>query len=151
MGVTFVVEELFHVGIPVINVEKSKSYFCDIFDFRVEDEFDVDVSKIYGVPNGLLHCVILKGSWGKIELLKNIHPEFTPPQAVGRVCPIFHIAMFVTDSDTIVEKVKAAGYEIWTEGIVRVPKNHQIVPGCRIVYLGGPDGIVVEILERPKK
>lgn len=144
------VEQFFHVGIPVIDLEKCKSFFCDIFDFQVELEFNTDSSKTYGVNNAMLRIVFLKGPGGRIELLKNIHPDFTPPPPVGRVAPISHFALFVKDLEGIIAKVKAAGYEIWTEGIRVAPEDHPIIPGCRGVYVGGPDNIVVEILERPK-
>lgn len=145
------VEQFFHVGIAVIDLEKCKSFFCDIFDYQVELEFDTDSRKTYGVPNAFLRVAFLKGPGGQIELLKNIHPNFTPAPPVGRVAPISHFALYVKDLESIIEKVKAAGYEVWTEGIRVAPDNHPIIPGCRGVYICGPENIVVEIIERPKK
>lgn len=145
------IEQFFHVGIPVVELEQCKSFLCDIFDFQLEAEFESDASKTYGIAYGLLQIAFLKCPGGRIELLKNIHPDFIPPPRTGRRVPTYHIAVYVEDLETMMERVKTAGFEIWTEGIRSAPDNHPVVPGCRGVYVSGPDNIVVEMLERPKK
>ena len=129
-----VVEQFFHVGIPVIDLEKCKSFFCDIFDFQLEIEFESDASKTYGMTNGLLRIAFLHGPGGQVELLKNIHTDFTPPSPVGRVVPVYHIALFVRDLESMINMVKAAGYEIWSEDIRVAPADHPVIPGYRGVY-----------------
>lgn len=57
---------------------------------------------------------------------------------------IDHIGFFVKDIDTVYAELKAKGAEFTSE--VHTPR-----PGIRIMFLRGPHGISVELLERDAK
>jgi catechol 2,3-dioxygenase-like lactoylglutathione lyase family enzyme len=146
--------ELDHVAITVTDMEKSIAFYRDILQMELSIDFETDeLSPFLAVPGVKVRSVIFKkGRSGKgmVELLafrcpdgKPMHPERTPFD------PGLWMLSFETDD------VEAAYEDLLEKGVEFVnPPSRLNVPGMgihNVVLIKGPDGVLVELVERPAK
>jgi catechol 2,3-dioxygenase-like lactoylglutathione lyase family enzyme len=136
-----------HVAIVVTDVEKSKAFFR-LLGFE-EDKTAVisgeQMSRYMGVPGieAEHHTLVLRNSTPRceVQLLKYRHPDpiANPNAATLTQIGFNHLCFAVGDLDSELSRLKANG--------VRLRNEVMDFHGRRIVFLSGPEGIVVELAE----
>jgi catechol 2,3-dioxygenase-like lactoylglutathione lyase family enzyme len=125
-----------HIGITCKDIEKSKKFYIENFDFKVVREFDVpekDINQIFGI-NSDAHIVSLKGERDQeIELFSFSGKEFC--ECTGNIS---HFALFVSKRKETAEKIKATGFET-----IIVDRGE----GREVYFVKDPDGVLIELKE----
>lgn len=141
------VKRLEHVGLVVDDLETVVEFFADLgFEqgggvMRVEGDW---VDRMIGIDGAQMDVVSVSapdGS-GRIELTKFVTAaDKEPPQSLSaNLLGFRHVAYIVDDLDSIIERLRGKGLdtvgEIVTYGNV-----------FRMCYVGGPEGLIVELAE----
>lgn len=139
-----------HTGITVRDLDRAEAMFRDLFGFETFSRAPRDpsiISAVTGVPGVTVEIAYMRNGATNIELLCYTVPggnvDYRP-----RPCDFgsLHMAMNVTDMDTILEKARAWPLEQVGEVIVidQGPNT-----GSRIVYMRTPEeGLIIEIIEK---
>jgi len=140
------IQGLNHVGLGVENLERSVQFYTEIMgmeiDYRAYHEGKA-ISDVVGVENAILDiCVVKKGPC-EIELIeyKNRAPtpeDYKPQNEPG----LIHISFAVSSVDEVYERIKAFGYEAYSDPMV-TREN-----GPKICYVKGPDNVIFELYEK---
>ena len=135
-----------HVGIVVDDLELVTAFFVDLgFErsdpMRVEGEWVDRVVGLDGVQLDMVSVNAPDGS-GRIELTKFLRPA--DPEAAQRPpanrLGLRHIAYIVDDLDRVIEGLRGKGLE--TVGDIVTYEDV-----FRLCYVGGPEGLIVELAE----
>ena len=118
--------ELDHAGVYVADVERSVAFYCDVLGLREHTRFSFGDEKL----------VFLAAGAGWIELIKTPETE----RGTGLVD---HFALRVDDLDALLPRLRAARVRVLDETPLEVPQL-----GARILFVLGPDGERVELIER---
>ncbi len=145
-GVAMITEFL-HVGVTVIDLEKSISFYKEVIgmeeEYRAYHEGEI-VSQVVGLKNARnKSCVLRKGNV-RVELLDYFNEEKkkTTKKKEQDDPGLVHIAFLVDDADSTYEKINALGYEFTTVPVETRKK------GGKIAYFTGPDNVVIELYEK---
>lgn len=139
-----------HLNIVVSDLDRSIAFFRLLgFDEGLGAELDpAFLAQLTGIAgaDGRFVTMHHPGSNVTIELLKFVTDGVADPQ-LGRADRIGlrHLAFAVTDIETTVAELHAAGVE-FLSSIQTWEKT-----GKRLVYLHGPDGILLELAEYPRE
>lgn len=136
-----------YVGVVVDDLDAVAAFFRDLGFEReggavVEGEAVDKITGLDGVRAEVVMVRVPDGS-GKLELVKYDAPadiEGTPPVAANRL-GFRHIAIDVDDLDTIVDGLRANGFD--TVGEVRDFEDIY-----RLCYVRGPEGLIIELAEQ---
>jgi catechol 2,3-dioxygenase-like lactoylglutathione lyase family enzyme len=145
-GGTGVVRRFDHVGLVVDDLELVTEFFVGLgFErtapMRIEDKW---VDRVVGLDDVQLEMVSVNapdGS-GRIELTK-FHQPVDPATAQSPLpnrLGFRHIAYVVDDIDRVVERLRGKGLD--TVGDI---VNYEGI--FRLCYVGGPEGLIVELAE----
>lgn len=112
-----------HIGVYVRDLERSLSFYAEVFGFPLKERHTSGEAKIalLDIGDGLLELVQRPGSPG------------APPAGNWS-----HVALKVDDFDAMVEKLGGMGVEM---RLVSRPDN-------RLCFFSDPDGHVVELMEK---
>lgn len=139
------VKSMNHVGLSVVNLEKSVEFYTDVFDMEIDYRAYHEgkpISDVVGVENATLDvCVVRKGDC-KIELIE--YGNRVDPKGHKRQNEpgLIHISFEVDDVVAVYEKVKSLGYEFYSSPMVTRPN------GPKICYFKGPDNVTMELYEK---
>ncbi len=136
-----------HVNIVVSNLDETKAFFIK-FGFEVGDESELSgewISSIVGLPDVKARYVTLSlpGTETNLELIEYASPPSEKDPNMNRANQIGfrHIAFEVDNIDDVVHSMKDKGIKFLSE-INTYPKT-----GKRLVYLWGPDSILLELAQ----
>jgi catechol 2,3-dioxygenase-like lactoylglutathione lyase family enzyme len=142
-----VVKEFLHVGISVIDLEKSVKFYTDVMqmdlDYRTKNKGEI-ISRIVGVKDADFDVAVVRKGSLRIELLdykseekkkKATYPAQDQPGLV-------HISFLVDDVQKEYERIKAMGFEFNSPPMV-AREN-----GPTIAYFKGVDHVVIELFEK---
>jgi len=141
-----------HVNIVVSDLERAASFF-EAFGFSSTEPAELAgewISSIVGLKDVCARYVVLSdpGSSTNIELIAYVNPPPKPPDpdiGAPNHLGLRHIAFEVEDIESEVSRLRQVGVAFKSE--VRVyPKT-----GKKLVYFHGPDGILLEFAEYPKR
>ncbi len=139
------VKSLNHVGLSVVNLEKSVKFYTEVLgmeiDYRAYHE-GKPISDVVGVKKANLQvCVVRKGDC-KIELIE--YGNRVDPKGHKRQNEpgLIHISFEVDDVDEVYQTVRDLGYEFYSQPMVTRPG------GPRICYFKGPDDVTMELYEK---
>jgi catechol 2,3-dioxygenase-like lactoylglutathione lyase family enzyme len=130
------IHRLDHIHVYCSDPEASLDFYTNVFEAEV-------LGKAYGSDGGVRHFMRLGG----ISLVLAPYPQGTVP-AVPTVYRdgiyehgygIGHFGLHVENVDRAVETARQRGANILAE-----PKEFI---GARFAYVGGPDGVIIELLE----
>lgn len=139
-----------HLNIVVSDLEKSIAFFRLIgFEEGLGAELDpAFLARLTGIAGADGRFVTMRhpGSQTTIELLKFAKDSGADPQ-LGRADRIGlrHLAFAVDDITSTVARLQAAGVSFLS------PIQTWEKTGKRLVYLYGPDGILLELAEYPRR
>jgi catechol 2,3-dioxygenase-like lactoylglutathione lyase family enzyme len=137
-----------HINIVVSNLYKAREFFFLLgFSEGLGAELDsAFLERLTGIAGAKGRFITLNhpGSNVTLELLQFAADSGTDP-ALGRADRIGlrHLAFAVTDIEATVAGLRAAGVEFLS------PIQTWEKTGKRLVYLYGPDGILLELAEYP--
>lgn len=139
-----------HVNIVVTDLEEAIAFFS-LFGFRVTHEGDLSgpwISEITGLEEVRAHYAALQipGSKISVELIAYDAPQSLPGEHIGAANAVGfrHLAFEVAGIEDEVQRLKASG--------VRFLSDVRVYPetGKKLVYLSGPDNILLELAEYPE-
>lgn len=137
-----------HINIVVSDLAKATEFFSLLgFAQGLGAELDATfLEKLTGIAGARGRFVTMRhdGSPTTIELLHFAAGSGADPQ-LGRADRIGlrHLAFAVTDIDAVVDRLRDAGVEFLS------PIQTWEKTGKRLIYLYGPDGILLELAEYP--
>ena len=139
-----------HIGIIVNDLSAAKAFFVDL-GLEVLGEWTVEgdpiVERVIGLDNVKNAAVMLgmPGGGADIELVQFLTPadeggiQQLPANALG----IRHISFAVDDLEAVVAHLKKKGTELFSE--------IQDLGGYKLLYVRGPEGIILELAEQVEK
>ncbi|MGP4021456.1 VOC family protein [Saccharopolyspora sp. 5N708] len=138
-----------HTGITVASLADSLEFWVGVLGFKhlYTTRFPNDpfIENVVGVPGAALVLAMVEGPGHSIELLEYSAPgerHIMKPRScdVGSV----HVALLVDDLDALLDRMKQAGWNpVGTPQTVVEGER----AGLRLVYVRGPDGATVELLQ----
>ena len=130
-----------HVGQVVTDLERSKRFYCDLLDFRIEREIqppDEASSQLLSLtpPLGMTACYLSRDGL-VLELLHFSADGQARPAVVRQMNEpgLTHLSLSVTDLDRVLERVAEFGGEVIA--------SSNIGAG---VFIRDPDGQLIELL-----
>ena len=143
--------KLDHLNIVVRDLNSAVRFFGH-FGFEVDDEADLSgewISDVVGLKevNARYARLTSNNSSVQIELICYRHPPSPETSGIDQANGIGyrHIAFQVDDIDGEAERLAAAGVHFLS------PVHTYPRTGKRIVYGRGPEGILIELAQYPKK
>jgi len=130
------VHRLDHIHIYCSDTDASLKFYAEIFKAEV-------VNTAQG-PDGGIRCMLRLGGF---SLILAPYPEGTDPQLPSEYQDgiykhgygIGHFGLQVENLDAAIDTLRQRGATILNE-----PRNS---PSARFAYVGGPDGVIIELLE----
>lgn len=143
------IKSIHHTGISVSNMENSLRFYRDLIGMKVERDVIVsgkEIGEVNNLGEAQVRIVILEFSGGQIELLEFLSPRGKPLAPEIRLCDhaITHIAFEVDDINELYNQWVAKGISFNSP-----PRAMRGGKGNTCAFLHDPDGIAVEILQRP--
>lgn len=125
-----------HIGITCKDIEESKKFYIENFNFEVTREFHVskkDIQQLFGIESDA-EIVSLKGDKDQeLELFNFANKKFSKCQG-----NISHLALFVGARKETAEKLKAKGFET-----IVLDRGE----GKKAYFCKDPNGVLVELRE----
>jgi lactoylglutathione lyase len=115
-----------HVGVHVVDLERSIAFYRDVLGLRVEARFSLGDEQL----------VFLASELARIELIF----DGTGQRPSGA---LDHVALHVDDVDAWLGRLRTAGARIIDE----VPLEISAIE-ARIAFVAGPDGERIELIQR---
>ncbi|MGH3276575.1 MAG: VOC family protein [Streptosporangiaceae bacterium] len=142
-----------HVGLTVRDIDASLAFWRDQLGFRELGRGVVQwehLDRIIGLAGTHIEWVELEmPGVAFLELFAYRHPPNLPLPAGGMNRPgSIHICLEVQEIDDLVARLLAAGYQTRSKEVVTIPCGAYL--GYKCVYLLDPDGVTVELSERPR-
>jgi catechol 2,3-dioxygenase-like lactoylglutathione lyase family enzyme len=145
------IKRLDHLNIVVSDLQRASAFFT-LLGFRSSDPAALSgewISSIVGLKDVQARYVILShpGSDATIELLEYQNPSSERDADLDKANQIGyrHIAFEVDDIEMEVERLKKSGVKFISD--VKVYEK----TGKKLAYLYGPEGILLELAQYPKK
>jgi catechol 2,3-dioxygenase-like lactoylglutathione lyase family enzyme len=118
-----------HLHLRSPDPERAAAFYTELLGARETTRLD---------NNGALRIVL---DLGGVAVFVEQVPAATPTPPPAPFVGIEHIGLVVDDIAGAIEELRAKGVAILAE-----PK--QIKPGLSIAFIGGPDGVRIELLQR---
>jgi catechol 2,3-dioxygenase-like lactoylglutathione lyase family enzyme len=138
-----------HTGLTVRSLEKSLSFYRDIFGFEIVFQWNPQapyIAELLGYPTVDLHSAILRipNSEVYLELLEYRGiPQVINDMSNGNVGNA-HIAFYVDELEPLYKRLIELGVKSVSKPVTPTIGPNQ---GGRAVYLIDPDGFRVELIE----
>lgn len=140
------VKRIDHIGINFEDLSAAKEFFVDL-GLEVQGEADMEgplLNNVTALDNAKTKIVMVGPPDGgtSIELVKYYAPtdEKGVQPSLANTLGIRHIAFEVEDIEGIVAKLRQKGAELFSE-----IQNYEDI--YKLVYVRGPEGVIVELAE----
>ncbi len=139
-----------HTGFTVSSLDDALAFWIDGLGFTLSHRGEMGgafLDQVTGVPGAAVRAATLLGPGHNIELL-----EYTAPADRGasppRPCDLgaAHVAFVVDDLPALLERAARHGFHPAGEP-QPIPAGRR--SGTTVVYLRGPDGLTVELMQPP--
>jgi catechol 2,3-dioxygenase-like lactoylglutathione lyase family enzyme len=147
----FTIKKIEHTGITVTSLRDALAFWVDVLGFNhlytMRFPNDRFIENVVGVAGAEIALALVEGPGHSIELLEYSAPHdrsIMKPRScdVGSV----HVAFQVDNIDAIIDRVKQSGWNpVGTPQVVTEGDR----AGLRLVYVRGPDGVTLELLQPP--
>ena len=140
------IQRMDHVGIVVDDLAAATAFFLDL-GLKLQGEGSVEgryVDRAIGLDGVRSEIAMMEtpDGHGRLELTK-FHTPSSPGgdrNAPANTPGIRHVAFAVDDIDAVVARLRARGVEL-------VGALERYEDSCRLCYVRGPEGIIVELAE----
>jgi catechol 2,3-dioxygenase-like lactoylglutathione lyase family enzyme len=142
-----------HVGLTVTDLERSIKFYTEILECTVVVEQEKEggyLAAIVGYPDAHVKMAHLQptGSSSRIELFEYCTPRSAPRDLEPRNVGNAHICFVVNDLAALYERLVSRGVTTLSPP---VEVDTGVNKGGAALYLRDPDGITLEIFQRPKR
>lgn len=148
------VSRIHHVGITVADADRSLRFYRDLLGMKVLGDnrlTQASVATLLGADSIDVRIVDLDTSDGRIvELLEYATPRGTHVDYASRDSGTAHVAFEVADLETIRARIEALGGSVISRAAVTAGDTEGIFAGVRLLYVRDPDGMILELVQRPR-
>jgi catechol 2,3-dioxygenase-like lactoylglutathione lyase family enzyme len=141
------VQMLTHIGVCVSDMERSRAFYCDVLGFEEVGDLNVNgepTDTLLDLKEVELFATYLERDGFRIELLTFASPGHigsTEARAMNQL-GFTHFSLRVADLDAICAAIERAGGRI-------LQHTRRDMGPARVVMAVDPDGIRLELIERP--
>jgi catechol 2,3-dioxygenase-like lactoylglutathione lyase family enzyme len=148
-----VVSEVDHVGLTVTDLERSIEFYTSVLECSIvmrQEKEGGYLAAIVGYPGAHVLMTHLQppGGGPRIELFQYVVPESAPRDLEPRNVGNAHICFVVDDLAVLYDRLVEKGI---TTISPPVEVDTGVNAGGASLYLYDPDGITLELFQRPKK
>ena len=144
---------LLHTGLTVRDLDRSLAFYRDTLGMETVFEQEKEggyLAAIVGYPRAHVRMAHLAfpGDGHRLELFQYLEPEPRGEPGEPRDLGITHVCLLVEDVGALHERLRSAGVDFYSDPVlVDTGAN----AGGVGVYLRDPDGITLELVQRPKE
>lgn len=140
-----------HVAITAEDVDRSLSFYCGLLGLELAGRGEASAAPefaITGIPDAVVRWADVALPDGRtLEVLQYVSPRGAPVRPRVNDPGATHLAFQVSDLDAAVERLAHGGIGPRTAPVeVQEPGAWH---GSRCVYVADPDGVTIELIERP--
>ena len=143
-----------HVGLTVIDLDRAVEFWCGRLGLRLLQrvtENDPDMASLIGEDSVEVEIADLDAGDGRIiELIKYVRPAGRPVRARSSDPGSTHIALRVDDLDEALARLEGSGARQISRHPVLLHDPGGAWDGVACCYIADPDGIIVELVQRPR-
>jgi catechol 2,3-dioxygenase-like lactoylglutathione lyase family enzyme len=147
------VTRLNHVSITVADIDRSLGFWHELLGLPLRGRGFSEaehLAAIIGIGPVRLEWAELDLPGGQmIELFRYLEPVGAQVRPRANDAGATHVCLEVDDIDDLVERLRAAGVPLRSDGAVRIADGDWA--GWRDVYAADPDGVTVELSEPPRR
>jgi diaminopimelate decarboxylase len=144
------VRGLDHVSVSCSDLDRSLGFYSELLGIPVMQRGEADgeeVSVITGVDADVLFADLDLGDGRVLELLQFMTPDARPSEARFFDPGSGHISLRVPDAEAAHAALVAAGVKVRSDPIELEEPGYWY--GAKVFYSTDPDGVTVELIERP--
>jgi catechol 2,3-dioxygenase-like lactoylglutathione lyase family enzyme len=148
-----VVNEVDHIGLTVTDLERSIEFYTSVLECTVvmrQEKVGGYLAAIVGYPDAHVLMTHLQppGGGPRIELFQYLVPESATRELEPRNVGNAHICFVVEDLDALYGRLVEKGISTISPP---VEVDTGVNAGGASLYLYDPDGITLELFQRPKR
>ncbi|MCF8169446.1 MAG: VOC family protein [Rhodoferax sp.] len=141
------ITQIRHTGLVVADLQAALWFWRDLLGFKVDkqmDEYGPHIDAIMGLENVRVTTVKMAApEGGMIELLHfQSHPDIPKWQGKPYSTGFTHIAMTVGNLDVAYKKLMDAG------AVFSAPPQYSLDGTVKVIYCRGPEGVLIELVEK---
>ncbi len=149
------IKHIDHINFVVSDLDLMLGFYRDALGLKVTKRVSISgdwIDRVVGLQGSQADVVYLETSEGpRIELIRYHHPPGPnpPKRDLPHACGLRHLAFRVCNIDTIVNQLKIAGIEFFSD-VQQVPASQvTYADGAskRLVYFRDPEGNLLEFCE----
>jgi diaminopimelate decarboxylase len=140
-----------HVSVTSEELDRSLAFYCDLLGLHLRargEAHGASEFEITGIPDASVRWADLELPHGQVlELIEYVNPRGTPSRARSNDPGATHISLRVADIDAVHRRLRDANVPVRTNPIeLTDPGAWQ---GSRAFYASDPDGVTVELIQKP--
>jgi catechol 2,3-dioxygenase-like lactoylglutathione lyase family enzyme len=143
-----------HVGITVSDLDRSLAFYVGTLGLRLIDRetiADETIAELTGYDAVEMDCADLDSGDGRIlELIQYRTPAGGSAAHELRDGGTVHVSLRVDDLDAVLAAIEGSGARIVSRRPVLFEEPGSPWDGVRCVYVADPDGVVLELVQRPE-
>jgi catechol 2,3-dioxygenase-like lactoylglutathione lyase family enzyme len=143
-----------HVGITVADLERSLAFYGGVLGLELIDRetiADETIADLTGYDAVEMDCADLDSGDGRIlELIQYRTPAGSSPAHALCDGGTVHVSLCVADLDAVLAALEDSGARIVSRRPVLFKEPGSPWDGVRCVYVADPDGVVLELVQRPE-
>jgi catechol 2,3-dioxygenase-like lactoylglutathione lyase family enzyme len=142
-----------HVGITVSDVDRALGFYRDLLGLRViadETVTQSEVAELLGLDSVRLRIADLDSGDGRIvELMQYLEPTGRRIAYESFDSATAHVAFTVDDLAAVSERLTGAGATIVSRRPTTINEPGGTFDGAICLYVRDPDGVILELVQRP--
>jgi catechol 2,3-dioxygenase-like lactoylglutathione lyase family enzyme len=142
-----------HVGITVSDVDRALGFYRDLLGLRViadETVTESEVAELLGLDSVRLRIADLDSGDGRIvELMQYLEPTGRRIAYESFDSATAHVAFTVDDLAAVSERLTGAGATIVSRRPTTINEPGGAFDGAICLYVRDPDGVILELVQRP--
>jgi catechol 2,3-dioxygenase-like lactoylglutathione lyase family enzyme len=143
-----------HVGITVSDLDRALGFYRDLLGLRVIADTTVaepEVAELLGLDSVQLRIADLDSGDGRIvELLQYLQPKGRRIAYESSDSATAHVGFTVDDLDALRGRLTAAGVSIVSRRQITISEPGGAFDGAICLYVRDPDGVILELVQRPR-
>ncbi len=142
-----------HVGISVADLDRSLAFYGGVLGLELIDRetiADETIADLTGYDAVEMDCADLDSGDGRIlELIQYRIPAAEPRRAELSAGGTLHLSLGVADVDAVLTALEGSEARVISRRPVLFDEPGSPWDGVRCVYVADPDGVVLELVQRP--